>query len=294
MDPERSARYRVGGCDLTVISDGVFFQDAGVIMGIVPRSVWEPAIGPPTERNLKPVDLNSLLIRSMGKTILVDTGIGAKLNAVQRERYFPGYYGHLLRRLRALGVQPDEVDAVVNSHLHFDHCGWNTADVHGQPLPTFPRATYYIQRGEYETATHPNERTRATYLQENFAPLAENGQLALVEGEHAITPEVRIVPTPGHTADHCSVVVASGGETAVFLGEMAQHAVQLERLPWISSFDIFPLVSMETKRTTLDRAVRDQSLVVSVHAAFPGVGRMRDENGRRSFVPVPPDDPDVG
>jgi len=289
MDPERSARYRVGACDLTVVSDGFFLQDVGVIMGIVPRSVWEPAIGPPNERNLKPVDLNSLLVRSMGKTILVDTGIGAKLNAVQRERYFPGNYGHLLRRLRALGVQPDEVDAVVNSHLHFDHCGWNTADVHGRPLPTFPRATYYIQRGEYDAATHPNERTRATYLQENFTPLEENGQLTLLDDEFGITPEVRIVPTPGHTADHCSVVVASGGETALFLGEMAQHAVQLERLPWISSFDIFPLVAMETKRTMLDRAVREQSLVFSVHAAFPGVGRLNDEDGRRSFVPVAPE-----
>ena len=288
MDPERPARYKLGRLDLAVVSDGIFYQDAGVIMGVVPRVVWEPVSGPPLERNLYPLALNSLLVRSMGKTILIDTGIGAKLSEKQRRQYFPGDYGHLLRRLRAMGVRPEEIDAVVNTHLHFDHSGWNTADVHGRILPAFPRATYYLQRGEYESANSPNERTRASYLPENFLPLQEAGRLELVDGEAAITPEVRIVPTPGHTPDHASVVISSAGETAIFIGDVAQHGSQLDRTAWIAAWDVLPLVSLETKKALFERAFRDRALIVSVHAEFPGTGRLMEENGRRGFVPVPP------
>jgi len=289
MDPEQPARYRVGGAHLAVVSDGVCYMDAGAVMGVVPRTVWEPIAGPPPVRNTFGLSLNSLLIRSGGKIILVDTGIGAKLDERQRTLHYPGDYGHLLRRLQALGVQPNNVDAVVNTHLHFDHCGWNTANVHGRSLPTFPRAKYYIQRGEFDVAMHPNERTRSAYLTDNFAPLADSGQIELVDGEAQVTPDVRIVPTPGHTADHASVVISSGGETAIFVGDLAQHGVQLERSAWISAFDILPLVSLETKKSLLGRAVRDGALVVSVHADYPGTGRLVEANGRRRFMPVEPE-----
>lgn len=286
MDPERPARYRVGDVDLAVVSDGVFYQDAGVIMGVVPRAVWEPVIGPPNAQNHVQLSLNCLLIRSAGKTILVDTGIGAKLDEKQRTRFFPGDYGHLLRRLRTLGVGPEEIGVVVNSHLHFDHCGWNTAAVHGRLLPTFPNATYYAQRGEYEEALHPNQRTRASYLLENIAPLAEGGRLELVDGEAALTPSVRIVPTPGHTPHHASVVISSGGETAIYIGDLVQHGSQIARTAWISAFDVLPLVAMDTKQALLERAVRERTLLVSPHAEFPGAGRIVDDGGRPRFDPA--------
>lgn len=288
MDPDRPVRYRVGDVELAIVSDGVFYQDVGVIMGVVPRAVWEPVIGPPDARNQVQLSLNCLLIRSSGKLILVDTGIGAKLDEKQRTRYFPGDYGHLLRRLRALGIGPDAIDTVVNSHLHFDHSGWNTVVLHGQALPTFPRATYYVQRGEYEDATHPNQRTRASYLPENILPLAEGGRLELVDGEAAITSEVRIVPTPGHTPHHASVVVSSGGETAIYIGDLVQHGSQIARTAWISAFDVLPLVSMETKQALLERAVRERALLVSPHAAFPGAGRIVEDGGRPRVEPVEP------
>ncbi len=289
MDPERPASYRVGGIDLAIVSDGVFYQDAGVVMGVVPRTVWEPVAGPPLERNLYPLALNSLLLRSGGKLILIDTGIGAKLDEKQRSTYFPGDYGHLLRRLRGLGVQPEAIDVVVNTHLHFDHSGWNTASIHGRALPTFPRAKYYLQRGEYEAATHPNDRTRASYLSDNFTPIAETGQLELVEGEVPITDEVRMIPTPGHTADHASVVIASGGDTAIFIGDIVQHGAQLDRPAWISAWDILPLVSLQTKKSLFERAVTERALLISVHAEFPGAGRLKkEENGRYRFDPEAP------
>jgi glyoxylase-like metal-dependent hydrolase (beta-lactamase superfamily II) len=285
MDSERSVQYRVGDVSLAVVSDGVFYQDVGVIMGVVPRAVWEPVIGPPTFANHVALSLNCLLVRSMGRTILIDTGIGAKLDERQRTRYYPGDYGHLLRRLRDLGVGPEEIDAVVNSHLHFDHTGWNTVALHGRPLPTFPRAKYYVQRGELEDATHPNQRTRASYLPGNIVPLVENGQIEPVDGEASVTLEVRIVPTPGHTPHHASVVITSGGETAIYIGDLVQHGSQIARAAWISAFDVLPLVAMETKQTLLERAIRDRALLVSPHAEFPGAGRIVDDAGRPRFEP---------
>ncbi len=288
MDDEKPARYKLGSLDLAIVSDGIFYQDAGVVMGVVPRSVWEPVAGPPLERNLYPLALNSLLVRSSGKLILVDTGIGAKLDEKQRTTYFPGDYGHLLRRLRLLGVQPEEIDAVVNTHLHFDHSGWNTANVHGRALPTFPRAKYYMQRGEYEAAMHPNDRTRSSYLADNFLPLAETGQLELVDGETAITPEVHLVPTPGHTLDHASVVLSDGGAIALFIGDIVQHGAQLDRAAWISAWDVLPLVSLQTKKALFERAIREQALIISGHTEFPGTGRLTMQNGRQRFVAEAP------
>jgi glyoxylase-like metal-dependent hydrolase (beta-lactamase superfamily II) len=288
MDQDRPPSYKLGALDLAIVSDGTLYQDVGAIMGVVPRTVWEPVSGPPMERNLYPLALNSLLVRSQGSTVLIDTGIGTKLDDKQRAIYYPGDYGHLLRRLRSLGVQPDDVDAVINTHLHYDHCGWNTANVQGQPLPTFPRAKYYVQRGEYEAAIHPNDRNRASYLADNFTPLAETSQLELIDGETSITPEIHVVPTPGHTADHASVVISSAGETAMFIGDIVQHGCQLDRPVWISAWDILPLVSLETKKALFERAWREQALIISVHAEFPGTGRLTEENGHRSFAPVAP------
>ena len=286
--PEPPVRYRLGGVDLAIVSDGYFLQDVGAVMGVVPRVMWEPVIGPPDATNRMHIPLNTLVVRSRGKTILIDTGVGAKMTEKQHAQQFPGDYGHLLRQLALIDLKPDEVDAVVNTHLHFDHCGWNTAPVHGRPLATFPNAQYYIQRGEFDAAMQPNERTRGSYLPDNYQPLGETGQLQLVEAEQQITDEVAIVPAPGHTPDHVAVVISSGGETAIFVGDIAQHNVQLERAPWIAAFDILPLVSLETKKRLVQQAQETGALVIGPHVAYPGAGRLREVDGRRKLVPEPP------
>jgi glyoxylase-like metal-dependent hydrolase (beta-lactamase superfamily II) len=190
--------------------------------------------------------------------------------------------------LDGLGVRPEEVDVVINTHLHADHCGWNTRTAEdGRVVPTFPRARYLIQRGEWEAAVSPNERTRATYLAENLLPLEEAGVLDLIEDEAAVTPEITIIPTRGHTEDHASVVLSSGGETAIYIGDMVQHQIQLERTAWVSAFDILPLVSMETKRHIVERAIRERAVIVSVHSPFPGLGRMTmAEDGKRRWEAI--------
>jgi glyoxylase-like metal-dependent hydrolase (beta-lactamase superfamily II) len=278
--------YALGRLRLDVVSDGYFLQDAGAVFGVVPREMWEPLTGPPNERNRIPMALNCLLVRGDGRTVLIDTGVGDKIDPTRREKAYPGDYGHLLTGLAALGVRPTDVDVVVNTHLHFDHCGWNTAMVHGAVIPTFPNARYYIQRGEWEAATHPNERTRATYLADNFLPLAGGSRLDLVEGEVQVTSSIRILPAPGHTDAHAAVVITSEGQTAVYIGDLVQHAAQLGRTAWVSAFDILPLVSMETKKRVVAEALRTGALLVSPHIPYPGLGRLRDEDGRPRFEPL--------
>ena len=278
--------HRLGNLDLQILSDGSYYQDAGAVFGVVPRIMWERVAGPLDDQYRIAIALNSLLVRSHDTLILIETGVGDKEGA--RRQASPAAEGTLLSDLDALGVRPEEIDVVINTHLHADHCGWNTRSLEdGRLVPTFPRARYLIQRGEWEAAIQPNERTRATYLGENLLPLEEAGVLELIDGEMAVTREVTIIPTPGHTQDHASVVLTSGGETALYIGDMVQHTVQLERTAWVSAFDVLPLVSMETKKRLVERAIRERALVVGVHCPYPGLGHLtRSEDGRRHWEPL--------
>jgi glyoxylase-like metal-dependent hydrolase (beta-lactamase superfamily II) len=283
----QKARIRLGNLDLIVLSDGYFWADAGSLFGIVPKVLWGPIVGDKLDDlNRVRMPLNSLLLRSNGKLVLVETGVGNKPG--QRRFASPPEEGTLLSALTAAGVQPEEIDIVVNSHLHFDHCGWNTVMDGDTPVPLFPRARYYVQRAEYEAFMHPNERTRATYFQENLAPVMASGQLELVDGELALTDEVRFVPTPGHSDGHASLFVHSAGETLLYTGDMAQHVAHLERIPWQSAWDIMQIVAMETKKRVTEQAIRDGSLILLTHGEFPGLGRLvLTEDNRRKWVPVP-------
>ncbi len=223
--------FRVGELECAVVSDGVMRQDAGAVFGLVPRVMWERYAGELDAEYRMALGLNSLVVRSGGKTVLVDTGCGTKGARA------PGAMGiedtgRLLENLAAAGVRAEDVDIVLNTHLHFDHAGGNTVAVDGRVVPAFPRARYVVQEAEWEAATHTNERTRGTYLAENLAPLEAAGQLELVRGEVEVAPGVRLVPAPGHTEGHCIVELESGGEYAVYVGELAQHPVMLERLAW--------------------------------------------------------------
>ncbi|KAA0238226.1 MBL fold metallo-hydrolase [bacterium] len=282
------ARYRVGDFDIAVISDGYIRLDGGAVFGLVPRVMWEPVIGADNidAQHRVPLGLNCMVVRRGKDVLLVETGMGNKHSEAVRERSFPGDYGHLLSALARLDLAPEDITAVANTHLHTDHCGWNTVRREdGEVVPTFPNARYFAQEGEYEVAMHPNERTRGTYFAENFEPLVRGGRMTLVRGEHQVMPGVQFLPTPGHTADHASIVLTSGGETAIYTGDLVHHATQMERPAWIAAFDVLPLVSLETKKALAERAIRERALLVCVHNAFPGVGRLVEEDGRRRFVP---------
>jgi glyoxylase-like metal-dependent hydrolase (beta-lactamase superfamily II) len=272
----------LGDLELLIASDGVIKQDAGATFGLVPRVMWERYTPDIDDKHRIPVGLNSLVIRSEGRTILTDTGIGTKETRAPGAMVIEGS-GRLIESLAAAGVQPGDIDIVVNTHLHFDHCGGNTLAKDGVPVPAFPRARYFIQKGEWEAASHPNERTRGTYLAENLEPLQDARQVELISGDVELAKGVRIALAPGHTEDHCVVELESAGRYGLYVGEISQHPVMLERLAWISAFDVLPLVSLSTKRRLMEWAVEKRALLISVHAPYPGLGRLQDEGGKRRW-----------
>lgn len=255
---------KIGSIDVEVLTDGYFHLDGGAMFGVVPRPLWERKL-PPDERNRVRLALRSLLIQVGGKTIVVDTGIGDKLSGKEAEIYRLEREGGLVGELAARGLRPDDVDVVVDSHLHFDHCGGNTTRQGDRVVPTFPNAEYWVQRVEWDDATHPNERTRSTYLAENLQPVADFGQLRLVDGPIEILPGVQWQATPGHTRAHTSIVIESGNDSAIFTVDVCPFMAHLERIAWVAAVDTEPLVSMETKRRVVADALANNRLVLFDH-----------------------------
>ncbi|MGQ9597840.1 MAG: MBL fold metallo-hydrolase [Anaerolineae bacterium] len=231
----------------------------------MPKVLWEQIVTP-DDRNRVRLETRCLLIEGNDQCILVDTGLGDKLT--DEERVFLNVSGQrrLLRNLADLGVGPMDIDLVINTHLHADHCGGNTVkEGVGELLPAFPKAVYCVQRLELADALFPNERTQATYRLDNFQPIQQRGQLRILWGDTRLTKEVQVLVTPGHTRAHQCVLIESGGEKAVFLGDVASWPVHLERLAWVSAYDVEPLVSIETKRSLARWAVEEHVLLLFEH-----------------------------
>lgn len=277
---------RLGNVELHVVSDGTFLYDGGAHFGLVPKVLWEKIVQA-DELNRIPLSLNCLLIESEGKNILVDTGFGDKLTAKERRILDLAGEGRLLRSLQQLGLDPDDIDIVINTHLHSDHCGGNTVLHGGKAVPTFPKAEYWIQRLEWADASFPNERTKATYLKENFLPVKESGQLRLLYGDTRVTPEVCCIVTRGHTRAHQSVVIESGGKTGIFLGDLASWAVNIERLAWVPAYDVEPLETIETKRRIRQWTLEKEALLIFEHDPKVPMGYLREKEGRYLVEPLP-------
>ena len=256
---------RLGEAELIVVSRERWWQDAGAHFGIVPRVLWESR-ATLDDRHRVPMASNCLLIRSAGKTILVDTGFGDKLSDKEANQFGIQPSLGLVENLRQLDVAPEDVDVVVNTHLHADHCGGNTFfDRRRQPRPTFGRAEYWVQRLEWADARYPNERTIKTYLPENLVPLEEQGQLRLLRGDTPVTDEVRCLVTPGHTRAHQSVVIRSQGQTAIYLGDLAPWKEYIEKLAWTPAGDVAPMETIETKRAIRQWALEEGALLIFEH-----------------------------
>ena len=289
MNQNANTKYSIGSVHFNVVSDGVYWYDAGAIFGVVPRIMWERQQKQLDVSYRMPLGLNCIVLKSEGKTILIESGIGGKPE--DRLAASPLAQGNLIDSLKQIDIAPEDIDIVINTHLHADHCGWNTRVSNKNDVlePTFRNATYLISSQEWEDATNPNERTRATYLSRNLDPIIDQLELIDPEKEHLVTNEIVFVPTPGHTAGHGTVVVRSGQEWGVYVGDMAQHKSQLERTAWASGLDILPLISMETKKALMEKCIEDEALIIFCHGEFPGVGRMtRTLNGYRKWVDVAP------
>jgi glyoxylase-like metal-dependent hydrolase (beta-lactamase superfamily II) len=269
-----------------ILSDGLIWVDGGSTFGMVPRTLWAELF-PPDAQNRIPFALNSLLIRSEGKTILVDTGCGTKLDEKGRRRAgLDRREGDLIDALDRLGVAVEEIDLVVNTHLHADHCSGNTKWQDDRLIPTFPKAQYLVQRLEWADAIAPNERTRATYLPENYRPLEESGQLKLINGPTRITGEVHTEVTRGHTRAHQVVILESGGETALFVADMVSLHYHLERLAWVPAYDLEPMESIETKRYWQQWVIERDALIIFQHDTQILFGRLRPDGANFKVEPA--------
>jgi glyoxylase-like metal-dependent hydrolase (beta-lactamase superfamily II) len=276
-------RLTLGDFELSVFSDGTYPLDGGAFFGVVPKIMWSRKVAA-DEKNYVTAGLNSLVIRTetprTGKqTILVETGMGNKLSS--RMAKFYGQPAQLLENLAAGGIAPEDVDIVINSHLHFDHCGWNTVrGPNGKFVATFPRAKYYAPEGEWQYARHPSERDAISYISENYDPLFESGQMTLLKGGEEIAPGISVKTFPGHTAHMQAVIVQSQGRTACYISDLIPTTAHID-LTWGMGFDLYPLQTIESKKQYYAQAVPEKWLTVFTHdAKTPWAYLEKDELGK--------------
>jgi glyoxylase-like metal-dependent hydrolase (beta-lactamase superfamily II) len=253
-------RKTLGDFELTALSDGIYHLDGGAFFGVVPKVLWSKKVRVDA-KNRVPTGLNSVLVRTGEKNVLIETGIGNKLPDKMVEIY--GQPAKLLETLHAAGVTPDEIDVVFNSHLHFDHCGWNTVRSGNKIVPTFPRAKYYVQEGEWKHA-HENQRDSVSYLMENYDPLIESGQMQLLRGDQEILPGISAQVFPGHTRDMQAIILRSAGQTACYISDLIPTSAHLE-LNWIMAFDLYPLETIESRKRYYSRAIPEKWLTMFTH-----------------------------
>jgi glyoxylase-like metal-dependent hydrolase (beta-lactamase superfamily II) len=278
---------RLGRLELEIASDGGFRLDGGAMFGVVPKVLWEKKI-PADARNLIPMATNCLLVRSGSETVLVDTGLGDKEDERFREMYeYEAGARRLPESLAALGLGVEDIDHVLLSHLHFDHCGWNTRREGDRVVPTFPRARYWLARGEVDHARHPDERDRASYFPHNWEPLFAAGQVELFDDEAEPVPGVRAVKAPGHNRDMCIVLLdGGGGEQGVFWADLVPTTAHAP-LPWVMAYDLYPLETVATKKVWLPQAAREGWLGVFEHDPTTPFARIVEEKpGRFAAAPL--------
>lgn len=276
---------KLGAFEIHPVSDGSFRLDGGAMFGVVPKVLWERCC-PADDINRIPLSLTCLLIKAHGKTVLVDTGLGDKEDDKFRRMFAVDRRPTLLESLEGWGVHREDVDMVINTHLHFDHAGGNTMAQDAAFQPTFPKAEYVVQQGEYADAAASNERTRASYRRDNFLPIADKRRWQLLEGDTELLPGVTAVVTAGHTRHHQGVLIESEGQRAFFLGDLIPTVSHLP-LPYIMGYDLYPLQTLETKRRVLDRAFYDGWLLLFEHDPVIRAGRVRrDPEGAYFLEPV--------
>lgn len=281
----------LGDFEIYLLNDGTVYVDAGGPFGLVPRALFGKILMPNAD-NLIPMRLTSLLIRAHGKHIVVDTGLGEKLTDPMKKQWnLVREAGEgLVTALARHGLAPHEVDIVINTHLHADHCSGNTVfkpDLSGVTA-TFPNATYYVQRREYYDATHTNERTRATYFEVNFQPLVESGQMVLLDGDTEIVTGIWGILAPGHTPGMQVIRLESRGQHALFVSDLASYAPHFERLSWMTSYDVEPLITLESKRYWQQWALNHDASIIFQHDPQVNVGKFsmkEPSSGKGTITP---------
>jgi glyoxylase-like metal-dependent hydrolase (beta-lactamase superfamily II) len=273
-----------GDLELIPLLDGFFRLDGGAMFGVVPKPLWERRAAA-DEKNRILLGLRPLLVRG-ARTMIIDAGIGDKMDPKSCEIYGIDRARDLDLSLAAAGLTAADIEIVLASHLHFDHAGGFTKrDGSGALVPRFPNARYVVRSAEWEDASHPHERNRASYLPENFVPLMDAGVLDLVPGDAAIMPGVRVVRTGGHTMHHQIVFIESGGRTAVFAADLMPTTAHVSE-PWIMAYDLYPMDTLAFKRQFVREAIARDYLVFFEHDPVIAAGYIREEKGRARVEPA--------
>ena len=277
-------RYALGDLELISLFDGFIRLDGGAMFGIVPKPMWEKQ-APADGRNRITLAMRPLIVRG-ARTMIIDAGLGAKDSARFHEIYGVDRTRSLEVTMAEAGIAPEDVDIVLATHLHFDHAGGFTyRDAGGKIRPTFPRAQYIVRRGEWEDATHTHPRNRASYLADNFVPLAEAGVLQLVDEDATIMPGVKVRRTGGHTMHHQMVFIESKKKTAAYVADLLPTTAHLPD-PWIMGFDLYPMDTLAAKQRFLKEAVEQEMLVFFEHDPVVAAGYIREQDGKRRVEPA--------
>jgi glyoxylase-like metal-dependent hydrolase (beta-lactamase superfamily II) len=275
---------RFGDFELISLSDGLFRLDGGAMFGIVPKPLWEKR-APADARNRITLGLRPLVVRG-ARTMIIDGGIGDKMDAKSADIYGLDRSSSLGRTLHEAGIGAGDIQIALATHLHFDHAGGFTLrDGSGDVRPSFPRAQYVVRRGEWEDATHPHERNRASYLSENFVPLMQVGVLQLVDDDATIMPGVRVRRSGGHTMHHQVVMIESSGRTAVFVADMIPTTAHIDNA-WLMGYDLYPMDTLSFKKAFIAEAIAREYLIFFEHDPQIAAGYIRERDGKRSVEAV--------
>ena len=273
-------RHTLGELELITLADGFFALDGGSMFGTVPRVLWEKRL-PPDDANRIPLSMRPLIVRSDRHTMIIDAGCGDKWDAKSAQIYKFDRRYHLDHALAEAGLSAEDVDIVLASHLHWDHAGGFTqAGKNGAVVPRFPKARYVAHRAEWEDATHPHERSRASYVEQDFVPLKDAGVVTLVDDGAEIIPGVTYRRSGGHTAHHQVVMIESGGKTAVFTADMYPTSVHVPD-PWLMGYDLYPMDTLAFKRAFAREAIQRNYLLFFEHDPSMAAGYIREKDGKR-------------
>jgi glyoxylase-like metal-dependent hydrolase (beta-lactamase superfamily II) len=275
---------RFGDLELIPLSDGFFRLDGGAMFGVVPKPLWEKR-APADARNRITLGLRPLVVRG-ARTMIIDAGIGDKMDAKSAGIYGVDRSSSLGRSLHEAGIGAADIEIVLATHLHFDHAGGFTSrGSSGDIRPAFPRAQYVVRRGEWEDATHPHERNRASYLSENFVPLTQAGVLQFVDDDATIMPGVKVRRSGGHTMHHQVVMIESGGRNAVFAADMIPTTAHIDNA-WLMGYDLYPMETLAFKKAFIAEAIEREYLIFFEHDPQVEAGYIRERDGKRYVDPV--------
>jgi len=252
---------KLGDLELHALTDGSFALDGGQMFGVVPKALWQKRL-PADDRNRVCMSLTCLLVQTGRENVMVETGIGDHFDPKQIDIYGVEHFTTLPAELAKLGLAPEDIDFVINTHLHFDHSGWNVRRQGGKLVPTFPRARYLVQRGEWEHALNPTERDHASYIEACFRPA--EAQTELLSGDQEVLPGIRVEVVPGHTRNMQCVRIESRGQSAYFISDLVPTRAHLS-YPWIMSFDLYPMETLAAKKRLLPELARQEAVVVFPH-----------------------------